>query len=84
MTVATDAHPQVTSITDLIDRQAELQTEADEIVRLLQLDKLLAPIGRAVRVGSSAMGRGTWIRASVCLNRCACRNEKAGACQLER
>lgn len=40
----------------LLDAQSHMQTEADEIVRLLDLDQLLAKIGRPIRVGSSALG----------------------------
>lgn len=41
---------------ELFDAQSHMQTEADEVVRLLDLDRLLAKVGRPVRVGSSAMG----------------------------
>lgn len=41
---------------ELLDAQAHLQPEADELVALLDLDQLLRKVGRPVRVGSSAMG----------------------------
>lgn len=41
---------------EILDAQSNLQAEADEVVRLLDLDRLLAKVGRPVRVGSSAMG----------------------------
>jgi hypothetical protein len=43
-------------MSDLLENQRLLQEEADHVVELLQLDALLSHIGRAVRVGSSAMG----------------------------
>jgi len=41
---------------DLLAAQARLQAQADAVVRQLDLDRLLARVGRPVRVGSSAMG----------------------------
>jgi hypothetical protein len=41
---------------DLLDAQSRMQAEADEVVRLLDLNQLLAAVGRPVRVGSSALG----------------------------
>ena len=41
---------------EILDAQLNLQAEADEVVRLLDLDRLLAKVGSPVRVGSSAMG----------------------------
>lgn len=43
-------------MSDLLDAQRQLQAEADDVVRLLHLDILLADIGHPKRVGSSAMG----------------------------
>lgn len=43
-------------MTDLIQAQNRLQAEADAVVRDLRLEELLGPLGRPVRVGSSAMG----------------------------
>ena len=43
-------------MSDLLDVQRRLQTEADEVVRALRLDELLGDLGQAIRVGSSAMG----------------------------
>ncbi|MBB2698190.1 UNVERIFIED_ORG: hypothetical protein GGD59_003707 [Rhizobium esperanzae] len=44
------------SMSDLLEAQRQLQSEADEIVRQLHLDELLGAIGNPTRVGSSAMG----------------------------
>lgn len=44
------------SMSDLLEAQRQLQAEADEVVRTLQLDERLAEIGHPTRVGSSAMG----------------------------
>ncbi|WP_085787351.1 hypothetical protein [Ketogulonicigenium robustum] len=43
-------------MSELSDAQSQLQIEADEVVRVLDLDALLGKIGRPIRVGSSAMG----------------------------
>lgn len=43
-------------MSDLFERQRQLQIEADDVVELLQLEDLLGAFGRPVRVGSSAMG----------------------------
>ena len=43
-------------MTDPIEAQALLQAEADDMVRALDLQSLLSPLGRPIRVGSSAMG----------------------------
>lgn len=43
-------------MTDRLRSQQQLQAEADELVRELQLDELLGVLGRPIRVGSSAMG----------------------------
>ncbi|EJZ17332.1 hypothetical protein NE852_13165 [Rhizobium sp. Pop5] len=43
-------------MSDLFEVQRRLQAEADEVVRALRLEELLAGLGRPVRVGSSAMG----------------------------
>ena len=40
----------------ILEKQAELQAEADVIVGALDLDTLLRPAGNPVRVGSSALG----------------------------
>lgn len=45
---------------DLLRHQEELQREADHVAADLRLDDLLAPLGRPVRVGSSAMGLMVW------------------------
>ena len=41
---------------ELLAAQLRMQAEADEVVALLDLDRLLAKVGRPIRVGSSAMG----------------------------
>ncbi|MCF1434594.1 hypothetical protein GOZ97_03070 [Agrobacterium vitis] len=41
---------------ELLDAQRQMQLEADEVVRVLDLNALLREIGRPTRVGSSAMG----------------------------
>ena len=41
---------------EILEAQSNLQTEAEEVVWLLDLDRLLGKVGRPVRVGSSAMG----------------------------
>ncbi|WP_026782742.1 hypothetical protein [Pleomorphomonas koreensis] len=43
-------------MTGLLQPQAALQAEADALLRDLQLEDMLRPLGRPVRVGSSAMG----------------------------
>ncbi|MFS2176827.1 hypothetical protein ACCC98_12830 [Rhizobium pisi] len=43
-------------MSDLLEAQRRLQAEADEVVRALRLDQLLADLGQPVRVGSAAMG----------------------------
>jgi hypothetical protein len=43
-------------MSDPIEVQRLLQIEADAVVRDLQLEELLEPIGQPIRVGSSAMG----------------------------
>ena len=43
-------------LSGILDRQKQLQKEADEVVELLGLEPMLTRIGRPVRVGSSAMG----------------------------
>jgi hypothetical protein len=43
-------------VSDLFDRQKQLQKEAAEIVERLGLEAMLAAIGRPIRVGSSPMG----------------------------
>lgn len=43
-------------MTELLQSQKHLQTEADDVVRELQLEELLGSIGRPIRIGSSAMG----------------------------
>jgi hypothetical protein len=43
-------------MSDLIEAQRRLQVEADAVVRDLELEELLEPIGQPIRVGSSAMG----------------------------
>lgn len=40
----------------LLETQRQMQLEAEEVVRLLKLDELLAGVGQPIRVGSSAMG----------------------------
>jgi hypothetical protein len=45
---------------ELLQRQEELQREADEVVLDLALDRLLAELGTPVRVGSSALGLMVW------------------------
>ncbi len=41
---------------DMLETQRQLQTEADKVVGVLNLNELLSEIGRPTRVGSSAMG----------------------------
>jgi hypothetical protein len=43
-------------MTDPLETQRQLQADADEVVRQLDLAQLLGTIGRPIRVGSSAMG----------------------------
>jgi hypothetical protein len=43
-------------MSDILDRQALLQAEADAIVRKLDLQRLLCAAGNPIRVGSSALG----------------------------
>lgn len=44
----------------LLKQQDELQIEANEVVKELQLDTILATVGNPVRVGSSALGLMVW------------------------
>jgi len=44
----------------LLDQQDALQHEADEVVKELRLEELLATAGKPVRVGSSALGLMVW------------------------
>ncbi|MFJ6325519.1 MULTISPECIES: hypothetical protein [unclassified Rhizobium] len=43
-------------MSDLLEIQRELQAQADQVVRMLQLNERLSALGQPVRVGSSAMG----------------------------
>src|SRR4051812_28482353 len=44
------------SADDLLRRQSELQAEAGEVARELQLTERLSTVGEPVRVGSAALG----------------------------
>ncbi|NTG75551.1 hypothetical protein G6M02_19670 [Agrobacterium rhizogenes] len=41
---------------DLLDAQSRIQSEADEVVQMLELNELLNEVGYPTRVGSSALG----------------------------
>ncbi|MFS8051025.1 hypothetical protein [Rhizobium sp. BR 314] len=43
-------------MSDLLETQRQLQAQADQVVRALQLNECFSVLGQPVRVGSSAMG----------------------------
>lgn len=45
---------------ELLKKQRELQAEANEVAKQLELDDLLTPAGEPIRVGSSALGLMAW------------------------
>jgi len=45
---------------DLLTRQRELQTEAEQVRAQLSLDQILGAVGEPVLVGSAALGLMTW------------------------
>ena len=45
---------------ELLNRQHELQAEAKEVAKQLELDDLLTSAGKPVRVGSAALGLMAW------------------------